>query len=732
MEDERAHLKRMIDILSGNLHTCEEQAASFGPLHVPPFLVRQIKESREELEHVKGQLERLESSSSVDQRQMETAARSSSSKFPLPVVPCNLPPRGEFIGREREKEQVRQALATRSFLVVISGVGGIGKTALALEVAHELWEKRSYEAVLWTTAKGERKLDLNDILDIFARTTNYPYITQLPPEEKKLEVARLLQAQKCLLVVDNFETITDESVDHFLLNLPEPSKAIITSRELSIQEARVVSLKGMEQVEALALIRNEGKRLGLEPVERAADEVLLRLYEATGGAPLAIKWAVGQIKQRGQSLDSVLDGLYGAKGNIFEFMFSHSWEMLSEDARRVLMVIPIFATSASKEALEATSKVKKWDLDEGLGQLVEMSLVEVGGRLEQQQRYSVHPLVRAFARAKLRAEPGLEEACRLSAAHYFLEHFAPYAGYRNWLGYQGHSKIAVELDNLLSLREWCWTEDKWVLVLEFQKLLSRFLDAQGAWHQRLELGQQALQAAEHLGDELAKLKALLEDMGLTYARLGDYQRARDLVQKALRIAETLRNTFYIARSHNLLGTISRYEQDYASAFQSYQKALEAAKAESTDDRDKRLIASLNADLGNLAHKMGQLDKARQHFEYACDQLEELGDESRRARVLCHRADLVSDQGYLDKAKSFYEEGLSIGQKTGRLYYVAEALLGLATVEKRMGNFTQALSQARQAVEIYQRLGTEHQSKIARQLVEELKRATTKEEDTAES
>jgi tetratricopeptide (TPR) repeat protein len=722
MEDERAHLERMIEILSGNLHAYEQQAASFGSLHVPPFLVRQIEETRVELERVKGQLERLESSS-VDQTRMEAAARGSSSTFPLPVVPCNLPPRGEFIGREREKKQVQQALATRSYLVAILGIGGIGKTALALEVAHELWEKGLYGAVIWTKAMGGRELDLNDILDVFARTISYPYITQLLPEEKEPEVAKLLRVQKCLLVLDNFETITDESVVHFLLNLPEPSKALIISREQSMQEARVVSLKGMEQSEALALIRNEGKRLGLKSVERAEEKVLLRLYEATGGAPLAIKWAVGHIKQKGQSLDSVLNSLYGAIPDIFESMFGRLWEMLTEGTRRILMVIPIFATSVSKEAIEATSEIQKRDLDEGLGQLVEMSLVEASGRLEEQQRYSVHPLVRAFARAKLREEPGLEEACRLSAARYFLEHFAPYTGYRTWLGYQGHSKIAIELENLLSLREWCWTRGNWALVLEFQRLLSRFLDAQGAWHQRLQLGQQALHAAEHLEDEPAKLKALLEDMGLTYARLGDYQRARDLVQEALRIAETLRNTFYIARSHNLLGSISRYEQDYDSASQSYQKALETAEAESTDDRDRRLIASLNADLGCLAHKVGRLDEARQRFEYACDELEKLGDESRRGRVLCHWGDLASDRGDVDRAKLLYEEGLSVGQKTGRLYYVAEALLGLARLEKRAGNFTQALSQARRAVEIYQRLGIERRIRGAGQLVEELEQTT---------
>jgi len=356
-------------------------------------------------------------------------------KPPVPKIPQNLPQPGEFIGREKEKGQVREALASRSFLVSIDGIGGIGKTALALEAAHEcLWASKgempadgtpTFDAFIWTTAK-DRELALSDILDTIARTLDYPYIAQLPPEEKPSEAAKLLRAQKCLLIVDNFETITDDAVQDFLLSLPDPTKALITSREQKLRQARAISLRGMEQSEALALIRSEGKRLGLPAVEGAEEKVLLRLYEATGGAPLAIKWAVGQIKQRGQSLDTVLDYLYEARGDIFENIFARSWGLLSENAKRVLTVMPIFATSASKAAIEAASDVHKWDLDEALGQLVEMWLVEASEELDEaRRRYSIHPLTRAFAGARLGEDSEREGKTRLWAADYFLTFAKP-------------------------------------------------------------------------------------------------------------------------------------------------------------------------------------------------------------------------------------------------------------------------------------------------------------------
>ncbi|MFB0536262.1 MAG: NB-ARC domain-containing protein, partial [Anaerolineae bacterium] len=290
-EEEREHLQTLIELHWANLQHYEELEAKYG-LDCPVYVKNAKEEARKGLAEARAKLAALE-------------GRAPGAEPLIPAIPQNLPPRGEFIGREREMEQVRQALASRSYLVVIEGIGGIGKTALALEVAHELWEKGLYQAVVWTTAK-DRALDLNDILDTFARTIDYPYIAQLPPEEKPTEATKLMRAKKCLLLVDNFETIKDEAVSKLLLNLPEPSKALVTSRHHALAEARTISLKGMEQGEALALMRADGERLGLESVQRAGDEILLRLYEATGGAPLAIKWAVGQIKQKGQSLDSVL------------------------------------------------------------------------------------------------------------------------------------------------------------------------------------------------------------------------------------------------------------------------------------------------------------------------------------------------------------------------------------------------------------------------------------------
>lgn len=71
-----------------------------------------------------------------------------------------------------------------------------------------------FSGFIWTTAK-DRELKLNDILDAIARTLDWPGIAQQSVDKKTESVRRLLQTKRYLLIVDNFETITDESIRNF-------------------------------------------------------------------------------------------------------------------------------------------------------------------------------------------------------------------------------------------------------------------------------------------------------------------------------------------------------------------------------------------------------------------------------------------------------------------------------------------------------------------------------------
>ncbi len=647
-------------------------------------------------------------------------------RFPLRQaarIPNNLPQPGEFIGRGREKAEVWEALASRWPLICIDGIGGIGKTALALEAAHECLRASkgeipaddipTFDAFVWTTAK-DRELALSDILDAIARTLDYPYIAQLLPKEKWSEAAKLLRTQRCLLIVDNFETITDDTVRDFLLTLPEPSKVLITSREQKLRQARAISLRAMEQGEALALIRNEGKRLGLPAVEGAEEKVLLRLYEATGGTPLAIKWAVGQMKQRGQSLDTVLDYLYEARGDIFENIFARSWGLLSENARCVLMVMPIFATSASKPAIEAASDVHKWDLDEALGQLVEMWLVEASEELDEaKRRYSIHPLTRAFAGARLGEDKGWERGTRLRGAEYLVD----FAGAHSGEGSQNYDELEKERENTLKAMDWCYSEGEWKVVVQVMDAVGDFLGVRGYGYDRLNYGRKAMVASEKLNDWKQWAWFAIFDVGWEEYKHGDLLAARDLTERAKRLCETNAYQRDLALALRNLGVFASIEGKYEDAYCLYKKSLTLWQQLG----EWKWAAATRRSIGHVARQQGDYREAALCYTAALEDYERLGDEEREGPALVQYgfARIAHQQGKYEQAKQLYTESLAVFEKLGRWETIALCKQRLGEINEHRKNYDQALRFAREALELYESLGMKRQNAQTRQLVERL-------------
>ncbi|MFP4436516.1 MAG: NB-ARC domain-containing protein, partial [Chloroflexaceae bacterium] len=142
----------------------------------------------------------------------------------------------QFVMRQQAFAEVVDGLSQRSAAVLIVGMGGNGKTSLAREVAAYCLQDDDgtplFHAAVWVSDKDNPgTTNQSTVLDSIARTLDYPGFTQFPHDEKQYEVEQLLRRQKVLLIIDNAETITDGALFTWLLRLPEPSKALITTRE---------------------------------------------------------------------------------------------------------------------------------------------------------------------------------------------------------------------------------------------------------------------------------------------------------------------------------------------------------------------------------------------------------------------------------------------------------------------------------------------------------------------
>ena len=321
-----------------------------------------------------------------------------------------------LIGRSRELNQLLAALREpgRKSVIAVVGLGGMGKTTLAQEAMEQCWREGLFEHIVWASAKterfvgeGARQTEVSDysfeqLLDDIGRQCDRRDIAKLPPDQKRVAVKQLLTAHRVLVVMDNMETIPDSElfVDQ-LGQMLGPSKLLITSRH-QVRHERIFTLDlgGLFEAEGLAFLREDSEERGIQLIAQAKRDDLVEIYQATGGAPLAMKLVVGQVSR--WPLERVLHNLKAAKFagpnyDFYRFIFKHSWDMLAVEAQKVLVSMSVFdlANGSAETALRQVSRVEPEAVQQALDQLILLSLVDVSGDLTT-RRYTLHPLTHYF------------------------------------------------------------------------------------------------------------------------------------------------------------------------------------------------------------------------------------------------------------------------------------------------------------------------------------------------
>ncbi|MGC8781050.1 MAG: NB-ARC domain-containing protein [Anaerolineae bacterium] len=324
-----------------------------------------------------------------------------------------------LFGVESHLEVLRRLLlaADGPALISIEGLGGIGKTALAHRLVHELsrtdhtfadfgWVSAQQRFFLATegirlieepvlTAEGLVEALVVQLLD------NAAEIGSLAPQRALYVLEARLRRAPHLIVVDNLETVTDvENLLPLLGRLAGPSRFLITSREAFAGPAGVYHFAVPELSEraALELVRHEAWLHNLPHVAAASDEELRPIYATVGGNPLALRLVAGQLQIL--PLDQVLENLREARGRrteeLYNFIYRSAWQRLPAAAQDVLMLMPLFAhTGADMAALRRVSDLEEDALVEALSYLARLSLINVSGDLRA-RRYSIHRLTETF------------------------------------------------------------------------------------------------------------------------------------------------------------------------------------------------------------------------------------------------------------------------------------------------------------------------------------------------
>lgn len=353
------------------------------------------------------------------------------SELDSPVrVHSNLPQPnyGKFIGRETEQKELHRLLQPYPqgihSVITIKGVGGMGKTALALEIAHyyhlnyeRLTNETRFAAIIWFSAKNTyltldgiqarpaARQTLDELYTDIALTFGEENIHQVSSAEREATVMRLLRTNRTLLIIDNLETIVDAKLLAFLREPPAPTKIIVTTRHW-IDVSYSYPLGGMNKEDAEKLITQECK----EKRFALSEEHKQTLFKRTGGVPLAIVLSIGRVGS-GYSVQSVLERLERADDDIARFCFEESVGIIRDTgAYKLLMALTFFPGGALREEL---GWVAHMDMDkdihardEGLVRLEKLSLVNHD---LDQDTYNMLPLTRQYALAELSQNPDFDE-----------------------------------------------------------------------------------------------------------------------------------------------------------------------------------------------------------------------------------------------------------------------------------------------------------------------------------
>ncbi|MFI5047835.1 MAG: ATP-binding protein [Acidimicrobiia bacterium] len=416
------------------------------------------------------------------ERVWQLSADGLATEFPplrsLDALPGNLTRQlTSFVGRDAELEALAELVRART-LVTLTGVGGVGKTRLALEVAAVMVGEFDDGAWLCELAPVT---DPDAVWDTLAATFRV-----LPPPGRGLDemVLEYLAAKHLLLVLDNCEHQLDAAADVVkAIESRCPRVTVLaTSREgLAVPGEQLVAVPSLgvpaTDADAAQLGLAESVRLFCDRAASARSD-----FKATGdtlgsvgvlcrrldGIPLAIELAAARVASLApEDLVARLDQRFkllarGSRASLERHQtlrntIDWSYDLLDDTERDALQCLSVFAGGgdlAAAEAVLANDELDELDVVDVVGHLVDKSLVVADAGGDGRLRYRMLESIRQYAQERLEASGNLETVRARHAAYYVSLAEAAGPGLRSRDQLEWASRMAQETDNLRTVLDW--------------------------------------------------------------------------------------------------------------------------------------------------------------------------------------------------------------------------------------------------------------------------------------
>lgn len=642
-----------------------------------------------------------------------------------PKIPNNLPRRQAFFGRNKEMEIVMRSLspADRTWGVLVDGIGGIGKSAIAIEAAYRSQEASSFDAFVFITAKqnilepnGMKDLNpvaltLDEFLNETARVLGQPGIAKLTGDEKRHALIEMLRSLCTLIIYDNLETLSkeeQEAIADFLRELPQGCKAIITSRRRGGEGSVWLRVGKLDWDAAYGIIENEVSRdAGLSSKLHRFKKRWLELYDETNGSPLALVHILGLLRVRAAlTFEGALSMLRGLHRNddLVKFVYQEARKELTANDKIALSSLSFFVPSATFKAWTQVAGLSRSALEASIDRLSALSLVDV---LMGEESYGLHPLTRVYVQEDLLVDKQMASDVEGAFLRYWSD-FVDQNGYEN---YESYYLLEAEWANIKAALDWALNKIVFIkskikdvktanIYLSMSWALWKYLWLWGRWDESQEIHTNAyyisfaLNYKSHAG-WMAYYVAWIDGL---YGR-NNPNKVKPWAEKCIKGWSQTDEVILEIESVRLRGLISMQFRRFKLAERFLKKALSMAR----NSKEEYTTMVIINDLGKLAFEQEKYDVAKRYYKKALAIAIKIKSKEGQAFANTNLADVDLKQTNFLVAGQNFKRALPAAQKVGRVDLIARIKYGLALVWQAKGDLYRALQSAKEGSEYYKSL-----------------------------
>jgi Flp pilus assembly protein TadD len=337
----------------------------------------------------------------------------------------------QFIKRSKSCDEIEKAIRSqRTYVTSLTGIGGVGKTALACWMTLQAYEKKWFDFIVSVSAR-DRILtsegiiatastfsSLDDLLHEICETTGFAEFDSITSFDERLRRIKedILGQFNGFLFVDNLETVDDPRRVQFLEDLPMPTKAIVTSRRARIRVSNYpVEVGPFDEREAVEFLDETSRSAGKDFVAEMTSAEKKVIVDACDRIPLVMEWLVGRVKAPDTAL-SVAHGLAkeGRHGEeLLEFSFRRIYEDMTGEQRSVLKVLALTNRPLPIEAVSVGSDLVIHQAADVVEELKDYSLIErIYDTNYRDLVYSLLPVTSSFVYRDMSKQAGAESDIR--------------------------------------------------------------------------------------------------------------------------------------------------------------------------------------------------------------------------------------------------------------------------------------------------------------------------------